>query len=311
MSFLPIGVDNGTVGASRAPDNDRLGCELLPPRRTTSIHHPKSTARRRTPAAGRGVTIDPRAEMEALSLLNEMYVVNLQLRSDILKSSDSEGEHDVSEFTSIVPEGSSVAETERYLRNVPAFAKLSDDKLRKVSRALNLQSFSAGETLILKGQVATHFFLLKSGTVDFIVDDGGEVKRTYENAGAYFGEIALMNNHSLCTATARTATGCECYMIDKSAFDRLLKKSLAVTLESTMASLLDEEEKDESGALLQTTASRARRISALVDASGDDDARQIRLRDQQLLEEERAAAVADAEGKRFTVLNFHKGEKPK
>eukprot|EP01048_Picozoa_sp_COSAG05_P045209 COSAG05_NODE_26106_length_190_cov_274.846154_1_plen_29_part_01 len=29
-------------------------------------------------------------------------------------------------------------------------------------------------------------------------------------------------------------------MIDKSAFDRLLKKSLAVTLESTMASLLDE-----------------------------------------------------------------------
>eukprot|EP01048_Picozoa_sp_COSAG05_P045403 COSAG05_NODE_26331_length_189_cov_26.055556_1_plen_59_part_10 len=32
------------------------------------------------------------------------------------------------------------------------------------------------------------------------------------------------------TATARTATGCECYMIDKSAFDRLLKKSLAVTL---------------------------------------------------------------------------------
>eukprot|EP01048_Picozoa_sp_COSAG05_P004249 COSAG05_NODE_222_length_13641_cov_73.452001_7_plen_1293_part_00 len=145
----------------------------------------------------------------------------------------------MTEFTSILPEAVvSTAETERYLRNVPVFAKLCDDKLREVAKALKLKSFAAGETLIQKGQVGTHFFLLKSGTVGFIVD-GGEVKHTYENTGEYFGEIALMNEHSLCTATAHTTSGCECYMIDKGTFDRLLKKSLAAAMASLNTGLED------------------------------------------------------------------------
>ena len=109
--------------------------------------------------------------------------------------------------------------TERYLRDIAEFAELSDAKLRDVARALEIHTFKSGEVLIRKGQVGTSFFLLKSGTVGFIVEDGGDVKHTFDQAGDHFGEIALLKDNTLCTATAKTATGCECYVLDKSTFD--------------------------------------------------------------------------------------------
>jgi hypothetical protein len=62
-----------------------------------------------------------------------------------------------------------------YLRDVPVFAKLADDKIREVAGALTLRVFAPGKTLIRKGRVGTTFFLLKSGSVGFIIGDGGEV----------------------------------------------------------------------------------------------------------------------------------------
>ena len=132
-------------------------------------------------------------------------------------------------------------DTKSHLRRVPVFAKLSEEQQSAVGKALQVRSFSAGDVLIRRGQVGTTFFLLKSGTVGFIVDDSGEVKHTYQLAGDFFGEIALMNDQSLCTATAVTKTGCECYVMDKATFDSLLKSSLASSLgwSSTQAKLLE------------------------------------------------------------------------
>jgi CRP-like cAMP-binding protein len=115
---------------------------------------------------------------------------------------------------------SDIISLERYLRGVPVFAKLPSDTVRDVAKALELRTFGPGQILIRKGQVSSSFFLLKTGSVGFIVEeDGGDVKHTYDAAGDHFGEIALMNEISQCTATAKTATGCECYVLDKLTFD--------------------------------------------------------------------------------------------
>ena len=125
-------------------------------------------------------------------------------------------------------------DTESYLRQVPLFAKLSANTLAAVAKALQRRTFPAGATLIRKGQVGTHFFLLASGTIGFVVDDSGAVKHTTDTVGSFFGEVALMND-SLCSATAITETGCECYVLDKLTFDHLLKISLRKRLGLTTA----------------------------------------------------------------------------
>ena len=111
---------------------------------------------------------------------------------------------------------------EDYLRNAPMFAVLCDEDKRKLAQSLTLRVFAPGETLIRKGQAGTTFFILKSGTVGFIVDKSGAVNHTYNTAGQYFGDIALRSETSLCTATAVTTMGCECYVLDKPTFTRLV-----------------------------------------------------------------------------------------
>lgn len=77
-----------------------------------------------------------------------------------------------------------------FLKRVPLFRYLPLDTLLAVSRALERDTWVAGETIFEAGSRADHFCIVESGAVD-LVEPGGRVERVA--APGWFGELALVD----------------------------------------------------------------------------------------------------------------------
>lgn len=83
------------------------------------------------------------------------------------------------------------------LKNIPLFAEVPDDKLRKVATFATLDSAVEGKVIIREGGSANAFYAIEDGTVR--VERGGE-KVADLGPGDVFGETALLEKQE------RTAT---------------------------------------------------------------------------------------------------------
>lgn len=115
-----------------------------------------------------------------------------------------------------IPSGEEVVS---FLREIPLFAHLEDDKLEKLCGYMRLVKFGSQETPILQGEKGDAFFILVSGMVAVEVED--EYGRTQIvdtlTTGHSFGEIALIDNVPR-TATVRTITPVSCFVLDRRHF---------------------------------------------------------------------------------------------
>ena len=92
------------------------------------------------------------------------------------------------------------------LRSVDAFKDFTkEDELEKIVNALEIRSFSEGETVIMKGQHAKAFYIIKAGAVGIDLGDG-ETIRT-QGMSESFGEIALLEE---CPRTATVIAQTDC-----------------------------------------------------------------------------------------------------
>ncbi len=77
------------------------------------------------------------------------------------------------------------------LQKVTLFAGLSEKEAKKLASLFKERSFHAGEAMAEEGKHGIGFFVIESGTAKVTVHDQ---ERTTLGPGAYFGEIALIDD---------------------------------------------------------------------------------------------------------------------
>jgi CBS domain-containing protein len=112
-----------------------------------------------------------------------------------------------------------------FLRRYPPFDGLSEERLRAVVRATQIEHFAPG-TVILRqaGEPARHLSVVRKGEVELL--DGGLLLDLL-GEGEVFGQFSLMAHESP-TLTVRAAEDTLCYLIDASVADDLLESSAGV-----------------------------------------------------------------------------------
>jgi CRP-like cAMP-binding protein len=145
------------------------------------------------------------------------------------------------------------------LARVDLFSALSADERAALAQHLTHAPFVAGDVITRQGAVAHWLYLILSGEADVWVEAG--VERTFIRtlgAGQLFGEMGLMTGQPrAATVTARTDV--ECYRVDKTGFERILRSRPDIA--AAMASILAEREQ-ERAERVQSAATTARRPAA-------------------------------------------------
>lgn len=106
------------------------------------------------------------------------------------------------------------------LQRIPLFQEADPILLNSLLMALKAVVFRKGEIVIQKGEIGRALYVISRGEVE-VIDDAGKVVATL-GEGAFFGEISLLMS-SPRTATVRAASYCDCFLLDKADFTRVLR----------------------------------------------------------------------------------------
>lgn len=123
----------------------------------------------------------------------------------------------------------------------PLFASFSEDDLVAVIQGLELESYSAGDILILEGDPGTSLFVVTSGEVRaFVKQQDGKRKAVRDmGEGSFFGEISVLSGKPR-TATVTATTNVEVLILERATLDQICKThpSVRTTLEQFAAERL-------------------------------------------------------------------------
>lgn len=122
------------------------------------------------------------------------------------------------------------------LRQVPLFAELDDDALKRVIESATEFEAGPGHVLVQPNLAGAGLFVIEEGTVT--VEASG--KKIELGPGEFFGELALLSADATHTARVCAATPLRCLAIRRDDFDELLETQprLAVTMLKTVAQRL-------------------------------------------------------------------------
>lgn len=115
---------------------------------------------------------------------------------------------------------SSVPIDER-LAEVPLFAACSKKEIAQISRLMTTVPVGAGHVLTEQGHLGHEFVVILEGEAS-VTRDGHEVRRL--GPGDHFGEIALLDDDHLRTATVVAETDMEIEVLDRREFTRLVEE---------------------------------------------------------------------------------------
>lgn len=120
----------------------------------------------------------------------------------------------------------------KFLRSIPVLGNFTDNELRILSRHMHHRSFGDNEIVFKQNDVGFGFYFIYSGHVDIIAagrEDDNEPANEQDfsrlitlEAGEYFGELSLLQEHSLRNASAVSRGGCELLGIFKPDIDLLI-----------------------------------------------------------------------------------------
>jgi CRP/FNR family cyclic AMP-dependent transcriptional regulator len=105
------------------------------------------------------------------------------------------------------------------LQQVPLFAACSKKELRQISRLMTTIDVPAGQTLAAEGKLGAEFVVIDEGTAT-VTKKGRKVAEL--GPGRWFGEVALLDDRHLRTATVTAATPMVVHVIDGPSFSKLI-----------------------------------------------------------------------------------------
>jgi CRP-like cAMP-binding protein len=127
---------------------------------------------------------------------------------------------------------------------IPLLAVLDRRALDQVLRSAREQTYAPGEVVISQGDPGTRLFVIVEGTA--AVEQSGEGTVGKLTAGEFFGELALIEEHSR-SATVRAETELTCLIIPAWEFRASLEEhpKMAVPMLNTIIARLHRREHHE------------------------------------------------------------------
>ena len=132
---------------------------------------------------------------------------------------------------------SSRAFVDERLKQIPLFASCSQKELRDISRRMTTVDVEAGTALAQEGKLGSEFVVIVEGTAK--VTRGGATLATL-GPGDYFGEVALLDDRHVRTASVSAETNMVIEVVDVRDFNSLLDEQprIATKLLTGLAKLI-------------------------------------------------------------------------
>jgi len=150
-----------------------------------------------------------------------------------------------------------------FLQRIPLFAVLEPYELEQVLETTAAVTVSSGEFLFRRGDRGDALYIVETGLVEAVIDEGTPSERTLNSffPGDFFGEMALLTQEPR-SASVRAVTDSRLIRLSHEEFARLLerKPSMALHLSKVLSKYLSR-----SNAHLSR---RAARISAVIPSGG-------------------------------------------
>ena len=129
-----------------------------------------------------------------------------------------------------------VTDLKEVMRDVPLFAGLLPSELDRIAMVMRPVQAAAGDVVCMEGLPGYLFFVIASG--EAAVEHGGQTVAKL-HTGDHFGELALLD-HGPRTATVRTLTDTQLYVLGEPSLDALLHEvpALGQKLLAALASRL-------------------------------------------------------------------------
>jgi CRP/FNR family cyclic AMP-dependent transcriptional regulator len=123
------------------------------------------------------------------------------------------------------------------LKKVPLLAGLDKKSLARLAAQMRDRHVSAGSDVVVQGESGVGFFVILDGQAAVTVD--GSERRTL-GPGDYFGEVALLNQDAIRSATVTASTDLDLAGITSWQFRPLVHEEpeIAVQLMATLAERL-------------------------------------------------------------------------
>jgi small-conductance mechanosensitive channel len=110
------------------------------------------------------------------------------------------------------------------LSRVDVFRALDAEKIDRLARRMRMIIYGPGEVVLRQGDPGDSLYVVRSGSVAVQLGAHGARKEVATlSAGQFFGEMSLMTGESR-AATVVAKNDCECYIVDKEAFQEILEE---------------------------------------------------------------------------------------
>ena len=104
----------------------------------------------------------------------------------------------------------------KFLSSVSVLKDLPLVVLNKISDLLKREYFPSGSTIIRQGDPGDKFYIIRGGSVNVIKSDAnGKRLVGILKKGAYFGEQALINQHTRLASVISNPPGADCLTLDR------------------------------------------------------------------------------------------------
>ena len=155
-----------------------------------------------------------------------------------------------------------------YLKEIPLFTHLKDAQLREIAARCKKVQFKKGETIFHKTDMSTDLYIVDSGALKAVLsdDDGDEIVLARFEAGAFFGELSLLDGQGR-SATIVADSDSELSVLSQPVFLDLVTKDprIAIALMTTMVGRLRKADEKIESLAFQEVGERL--IRALLDGS--------------------------------------------
>jgi sigma-B regulation protein RsbU (phosphoserine phosphatase) len=117
-----------------------------------------------------------------------------------------------------------VTQYDSFLREVPLFAAIPAGDLAALAAGLPQLHFAAGRILFHEGDPGSHFYIIRTGEIEIIKALGSDDERllSRRGPGEFVGEMSLLNDDGLRTASVRCVTPVQALKLSRADFDALL-----------------------------------------------------------------------------------------
>ena len=110
------------------------------------------------------------------------------------------------------------------LSRVDVFRALDAEKIDRLARRMRMIIYGPGEVVLRQGDPGDSLYVVRAGSVAVQLGALGARKEIATlSAGQFFGEMSLMTGESR-SATVVAKSDCECYVVDKQAFQEILEE---------------------------------------------------------------------------------------